>query len=67
MAFGVIRAKLFLHIISEHMNLNFNQTKVVCSKINSVEILSFFIYIYALFENNWKNNFAIITSITILL
>ena len=52
MMIEVIRAKLFLHIISEHMNLNFNQTKVVCSKINSVEILSFFIYIYALFENN---------------
>ena len=30
-----IRAKLFLHIISEHMNLNFKKKKVVCLKINS--------------------------------
>jgi hypothetical protein len=46
MAFGVIRAKLFLLIISEHMNLNFKQTKVVCLKINSAEILSFFIILF---------------------
>ena len=53
MTLEAIRAKLFLHIISEHMNLNFKQKEVVCLKLNSGNTTHFFLlFIHVLFENN---------------
>jgi hypothetical protein len=51
MAIRVIRAKLFLHIISIYMNLNFN--KKIILFLNS-ELTTFLVYIFfhILFENN---------------
>jgi hypothetical protein len=65
---GAIREKLFLYIISDYMNLNFNKKKVdkLSLKINS-EYFIIFLFLYVLFENNKKNNFSLIAPIAILL
>jgi hypothetical protein len=63
-----IREKLFLYIISDYMNLNFNKKKVdkLSLKINS-EYFIIFLFLYVLFKNNKKNNFSLIAPIVILL
>jgi hypothetical protein len=47
-----IGAKLFLHIISEDMNINFKQKKVVCLKLNSGNTTFLFFYFFVFNRNN---------------
>jgi hypothetical protein len=50
MAIGAIKAKLFFHIISHFMSLNFKQKKAVCLKINSKHITFLLLYFFNFFR-----------------
>jgi hypothetical protein len=50
MSIGAIRAKLFLHISSEHMNLNFKQKKVACLKTNYGNTTFLFFYFFMFYS-----------------